>query len=112
MKLTRKQEVQKPSKSQVPIVINPECIATYGKYVNKTIGWIKDNDKSYYDWCHTSGLLGTWTLEGIKTGTKARTSKYQPLRTHNGNIWLMLYEVEEKGSSWKVIEDYEYNKNK
>lgn len=38
------------------------AVLSYGKNRGKTLGWVMDNDDSYYLWMISNGIIGSWGL--------------------------------------------------
>lgn len=60
-----------------------------GKYRDKTIEWVIDNDQQYYQWMVRENIVGSWGLIKLR----------KPL-THSsdqGEKWIMLIEYPGRG---------------
>ncbi len=65
----------------------------HGKYVGRTLGWVKATDDWYYNWLWDNDLILSWGLCQLK-GEQAK-KKYTHHITDDSERWIELYEVEE-----------------
>ena len=63
-----------------------------GKYKDKTLLWIKDNDKSYYTWMLDNDIIYEWRLITLKE-YKVEIDKSTWLYTGN-EVWIAIVEVQ------------------
>jgi len=68
----------------------------FGKYAQKTVEWVKDNDERYYAWMFTNNILAAWGL--VKHKHEPTKSKYAHFVATGGIVWVGIREVEEWGS--------------
>lgn len=64
-----------------------------GKYLDKTLEWVRVNDNSYLLWMHETDLIRKWGLVVIQDLPK-QEKRYDKYVTDEGVTWLALYGIE------------------
>ena len=67
-------------------IVYDEPIPGKSKYSGKTLGWVKENDESYWHWLYTNRLYVVWGLTALREPEK-------PKRTGIGEEWSNEYRV-------------------
>lgn len=107
MKLSRRQENSyEPEKSkeekvyQKPVKVDwklymedHDALIPYGKWVNKSLGWIIDHEQDYYHWLKINNLLGTWGLIKLKPD-KEKERHEDHFIASDGSVWVCIIEKE------------------
>lgn len=67
---------------------DPESLLPYGKYVNRSLQWVEDNDPKYFEWMCNNNIIGNWSL------LKLRSSKQQIVVEEDSTVenWVCLVE--------------------
>ena len=91
-----KKSYSKPEKVNMKLYVYAwDNLLPYGKYVNKTLEYVCDNDPKYFDWLEKEGLLLTWGLldekQKPKEEQKKNTKKFWSERTKT--YWIDLIMV-------------------
>ncbi len=42
--------------------VDEECLLPYGKYANKTLGWVMEHDENYMQWIYKNNIIAEWSL--------------------------------------------------
>ncbi len=103
MNLKRRSEGNEPKKpvQGKPIKVNwktheidYDAILSYGKYIGRSLGQVKDHDDWYYNWMRSNNIIESWGLYKPKYKTvKEDDSDEEPFVSSSGDVWLFLYEV-------------------
>ncbi len=96
----------KPQKSREKVIACPTAIIPYGRYINMTVAEVQKQDKQYWQWIESEGIIEKWLLHIPPSITPRKN--YTPLRTAEG-IWMNIYAVDQQGQKWSDIEDYIVN---
>lgn len=67
-----------------------QSLLPYGKYVNKTLQWVIDNDDNYTFWMYSNNLIASWGLVKLK---QTQVHKPTGFLTENGETWIGIREV-------------------
>lgn len=108
MKITTKStqpEYKKPApKTNQKVEIDRDATIPYGKYADKKLSWVINNDAKYYQWMLDNNIIVTWELtkkDQEEEPDIMQKPTYDKLYTTSG-IWMELREHNEptKPSIW------------
>jgi len=66
---------------------------TKGKYNGYTLGYVRKNDDSYYQWLKKENLIETWGLVKSNQKVEPKKQSFIGFVATGGEVWLMIREV-------------------